>query len=533
MNILVGQKIKLTAAVFDFCGVGNESLFVNEVGINYYPQQDPDIACLDLSGIGVTFWLVGISSSAECNSCSPNKIYSVLGVGTTNQVGIVAINHDVTDSDLLSYTDSVAKGTTLRVIACITDSKNQAISTSNCSDQITVFQALNPTHRISLSMGFIPTQLADYFQEYIVDISQQLMTKIAYPPAPWIYVKTTYNSVDNSFNLWFYLPSTMSPDPTSSLWGWILGWAALIVGVILAIIGAAIIFTGGVGAIAAVFGTNGLLYFGVGALILAIGFYSVLSNQEILRSTITNQGQQISQVNKENQAKNVLTQAWESSSKTQSDCLNRLKAYADLHISIINGYSDVYAKYANLVTALNSEKDGFTTTVNAIITEFQAANYNVDVCNTYYSKIDAEVTASNVRISTLISQNVAPGEGYSPTCAGWANQTDCEKAECYWYNSACHKDPDCWIPNPVGGCILSASTGWTIVGVVSLITIAGVAYWLLTRHPEETRTIVRSARGAVTGEAERARQAYRRIVPATEQTQIQQPLPLPPASVTQ
>ncbi len=527
-NILVGQKIKLTAAVFDFCGVGNESLFVNEVGINYYPQQDPDIECLDLSGIGVTFWLVGISSSAECNSCSPNKIYSVLGVGTTNQVGIVAISHDVTDSDLSAYNDSVEKGTTLRVIACITDSRGQTVSTSNCSDQITVFAALNPTHRISLSMGFVSAELANVFQKYIVDISQYLITKISYPPAPWIYIKTTYDSVNNAFNLWFYMPSTMSPDSNLDLFNWIWAWVGSIVGIILLGIGIVLIATGGTAAL--LFGIGGLYYIAAGAIILSATVIEVLTGTEKLRDSLINQQQQLSNNQNEINGENLINQVWESSKKLKEDCLTKLKSRLNLHNDKIESDIKTFGKYDALVTSLKSEEDGFTTKANGIITEFEGATYSVDICNNYYLNLDAEVTASKVRIATLISQNVEPGGVYSPTCSGWSNQADCEKYECYWYNNSCHKDPDCWIPNPLGGCILSASTGWTIVGVVSLITIAGVAYWLLTRHPEETRTIVRSARGAVTGEAERARQAYRRIVPATEQTQIQQPLPLPPAS---
>lgn len=42
MIIIEGQRIKLAAAVFDFCGAVDKYLFVNEVGINFYPQQDSD-----------------------------------------------------------------------------------------------------------------------------------------------------------------------------------------------------------------------------------------------------------------------------------------------------------------------------------------------------------------------------------------------------------------------------------------------------------------------------------------------------------
>jgi hypothetical protein len=537
-NIIEGQRIKVTAAVWDFCGTGVHSLYVNEVGINFYAQQDPNIPCLDISGLGVTFKLVGVSGSAECNGCTPITIYSILGVATTNSVGLVEMDHVVTSSDLSAYNDSITRNITFKVMACITDSKGQTISTSRCSDNVTVFQALQPTHYISLSMGFVSPQLAEYFQKYIVDISEQTITKIAYPPSPWIYVKTTYDSITNAFNLWFYIPSVMSPDPLLDLFNWLWAWVPLIVGIILAIVGIALLASGGTAAV--LFGVGGLYYLAASAIILSLKLYEVLSGTQKLQNTVTNQGQQLSNNNKEDTGKNVITTSWNSSSKTQADCLKRLQSITDLHNSIIDGDVNIFAKYATLVTALKSEKDSFTTTAKGIITQFQGSAYTVDVCNTFYSNLDAQVTASNVRISTLISQSVVPGESYSPTCIGWSNQVDCEKGECFWYNGGCHKDPNCWIPNPIGGCILSAGTGTVIVGTIALIVIGGAAYWLLTRHPTETKTIFTSAKGAVTGEVEKAKEIYRRVVPPSKPLSqyptrpIQKPLPLllPPASKT-
>ena len=251
-------------------------------------------------------------------------------------------------------------------------------------------------------------------------------------------------------------------------------------------------------------------------IILLIKLIEVITGTEKLQNTVTNQGQQLSNNNKEIQGKALITKSWDQSPKINADCLTRLQSIIDLHNSIIDGDVNIFSKYATLVTALKSEKDSFITTTKGIITQFQGSTYTIDVCNTFYSNLDAEVTASNVRISTLISQNVVPGESYSPTCIGWSNQADCEKGECFWYNGGCHKDPNCWIPNPVGGCILSAGTGTVIVGTIGLIIIAGVAYWLITRNPTETKIIYTRAEEAVTGEAEKAQQAYRRIVPPTQ-----------------
>jgi hypothetical protein len=499
-NILVGQEILITAAVWDFCSTTQQALFVNEVGIDHYATQDPSIACLNVSGIGVTFMLVGTSGSIQCTSCTPAKIYSTLGTVTTNSVGIASISHKVTTNDLNAYTDSVTKGTNLRIIACITAPKGQSVLSSQCSDNVVVYQALQPTHYINLSLGFVPPQLASYFQTYIVDISEQLFTQIAYPPAPWIYVKTTYDPVQNAFNIWFYLPPTMSPDPLSDLFTWHLAWVGALIGVLLLIL---VIVTGG----AAIFGIGGLYILIASAVILSSSLYVIYTGTIALQNAATNALQQLSNVNKENQGKTIIDKTWSASAKVQADCLNRLTSYMNLHNSAIDGNVNTFGKHANLVTSLNAEKASFTTSANSIITLFKAATYTVDVCNTFYSNLDSLVTASNVRIATLISQNAPPGEGYSPTCAGWSNQANCEQNECYWYNGTCHVGPNCWISNPLGGCILSAGTGTLIVGIIAVAAIGGAALWLLTRYPKETRTIVTGAQGAVTG-------AYRRFLPS-------------------
>jgi hypothetical protein len=519
--IIVGQRIKITAGVWAFCGTSQNALYVNEVPINAYAVRNPN-TCLNVSGIGVTFKLVGTSGTAECANCSPQIVYSIIGVGITNSGGVVAMDHDVTASDISAYNDSVLRGISLKVIACITDPKGQAVIKSNCSDSITVFQIPQPTHYIKLSMGFVSPQLAGYFERYIVDISGQLLTKIAAPPAPWIYVKTTYDSANNAFLIWFYLQPVMSPDANTDLFNWGLAWVAFFVGAFLTVLGIVILATGGTAAL--LFGLGGLFYLAVGAVIVSITLFAVLNATKLLQNTATNLQQQLTIVDKENKGQVTIEQMWQQSAKTQADCLTRLQSKRDLHnLVAIDGTTNIFGKYANLATAVQSEKTSFTTAANTIITQFQAQTYSIDVCNTYFSNLEALINSSNVKLATLISQNVAPNEGYSPTCAGWSNQTDCETHECFWYNGGCHKDPACWIPNPVGGCILSAGTGTVIVGAIVLVAVGGVAYWLLTRYPKETRTIITGAKGAVVGQVEKARQAYSRIAP------IPKPLPLPPA----
>ena len=104
------------------------------------------------------------------------------------------------------------------------------------------------------------------------------------------------------------------------------------------------------------------------------------------------------------------------------------------------------------------------------------------------------------------------------TCIGWTNQAACEQAECYWYDGSCHKEENCWISNPLGGCTLSAGTGKTIVGVTVGIAVLGGLYWLLTRKREEVVSIYSGAREAATTEVSRARTAYRAIRPPSVPT---------------
>jgi len=384
-----------------------------------------------------------------------------------------------------------------------------------------------PTHYVSLSMGFVPAELITYFETYISAISDNLMTKLAPLPSPWEYVKTTYDRITNSFNIWLYLPDTavlyMSPGAMQDIYDYFTAWAPLVTGILLILIAA--------------FGPFGLIFDLVllfaGLAVLAWKVIDATSNQLLAETTATNLTIQLEQTNKENQARTAAEDLWNESPKSQPDCITRLQSHMDIHLAKLNGSLDQYAKYPGLVTELDKEKVAFTANANSIITEFKTVPYIASACDTYFVRLNSETGRSNVAITDSLGRYIKPDETYIIACKGWTNQAACEKAECFWYDSACHKEENCWIPSPLGGCTLSAGTGKTIVGVTVGLVLVGAAYWLLTRKRAEVSSIYIGAREAVTTEAARAKAAYRTIrpptVPATARVPIRTISPLPPS----
>lgn len=388
-----------------------------------------------------------------------------------------------------------------------------------------------PTHFISISMGFVPPELMALFQTYITQISNGLVTKIAPPPAPWHYLSTTYDAAANAFNLWFYIPATavltmvsddkgfeqhanpggelkelysfmtMSPGALQDLYDWFAAWVPLIVGILLILIAA--------------FGPFGLfadivLLF-AGLVILGWKVIDATSRQVLADTKATNLNIQLDQNNKEDQARNGAEDIWNKSAKTQADCITRMQGHRDIHLAKLNGYLDQFAKYAGLVTELTKEKDTFTTNANGIITEFKTVSYTAGTCDTYFVRMNSEIGTSNAAINDSLGRYIKPDETYSIACKGWTNQAACEKGGCFWYGSACHQEEQCWISNPLGGCVLSAKTGRAVAGATAAIFLTAFAYWLFTRKEKEVVSIYAGAKEAVTGEVARAKAAYRTI----------------------
>lgn len=504
VDIKIGQTIRIGASVWDFCGNAEQFIHVQDVQINADPSVFPQ-RCQDISGIEIIFKLAGIVTATQCRDCVPDVLYSTIGSAYTDDSGRAYIDYVVTEADYVNYQNALASGVLFKALACIKNSKGQKIGWHGCSDAVTVLSAVAPTHFITLSMGFVPPELVSYFEAYISQISQYLMTQIAPPPAPWNYVGTTYNRVTNAFNLWLYLPpsanmSMMSPGPLDDIINWISSWGGLIMGAIMIILALFVPMAG----------LYVLLLLIGGVAILSWSLYDAKTAQIRAEQIAKNLDIQVNINNNFDKGKEAIDDAWGRSGQSQTDCTTRLGGFRDFFLtSVLNSYAEKYAKYADITTALQSEKTAFLSAANSIITEFGTKPYSADVCNTYYAQLDSAVTASKVRINELVSRYIIPDQPYEVACKGWSNQGDCETAECFWYDGACHKEQACWIPSPLGGCVLSARTGKIIVGTVATLTILGVAYWLATRKPREVREIITGAREAVAVEAERARAMYR------------------------
>lgn len=141
-NIRVGQNIVLGASVSDFCGAYERGIFVNDVGIDRSISIRPP-GCLNVSGITIEFKLVSQSGSGECSRCSPGILYRSLGTVTTGIDGLATKGYIVTQDDLNSYNDAIGKGTSLKVMACITGSRGQTVIKSGCTEEV-VIEAVTP-----------------------------------------------------------------------------------------------------------------------------------------------------------------------------------------------------------------------------------------------------------------------------------------------------------------------------------------------------------------------------------------------------
>ncbi|MDP3353384.1 MAG: hypothetical protein Q8S44_06565, partial [Flavobacteriaceae bacterium] len=415
VNLEVGQTIRVNIAVWDFCGeAGYNAIYISEVGINTVPALDSDVRCLDITGLAIAFRLV-TAGDARCRGCDPEVVYSTWGTAYTDSRGYAYIDHKITEADLAAYQVAVSSGSGVRVLACITGAKGQQIIRHRCSDSITFTPALPPTHYISLSLGFVPPELITCFETYISAISDNLMTYLAPPPSPWVYVRTTYDRITNSFNIWLYLPETavlsMSPGALQDIYDFIAAWAPLVIGIMLILIAA----FGPFGVLADI-----VLLF-AGLVILAWKVVDATSKQLLAETIATNLDTQISQDNKESQGKQLVEDTWEKSGKTSDDCLTRLSARQSNHNAKIKGYLDIYAKYPNFVTKLTAESTKFTTNANAIISGFKAQAYTADVCSTYAVQMDNEINSSNLRMNDLLSTFVPPDVPYSVPCKGWTN----------------------------------------------------------------------------------------------------------------
>lgn len=479
-NWRVGDVINICASIDEFCGSQYQFIYPKDINVT-----KSSVACglafgheggcgLHLSNVEFTFKLVKVSGGIERKICSPQQVYKTIGSAITYNNGATGVIYTVTEQDRLNYAG--ADGL-YKVMACITNADGNATESGNISivsSDITVTKPPEPTHSVTFGLNFVPGQLMDYFGQYIADISNKIMGKLPALPAPWQYLKTTYDKNLNEFKMWYYLPGYASQsmmgltgttirrmgwidDAENALMQWVRNILDFMVPVILGILAVILWYLGFPILLPILLGAS------------AIAYYFRITEEKEKRKIAEESAKN---ANAENQGRNTgdegkkkINEEWENSNKDRSACIKRLENFRDLQIGIIDGYINKYSQYASLVTELNTEKGRFSTEANFVINEFKTKQYTVDTCNEYYIKIDNKVNDSNLKLHSSIVKYTDPGKTYETPCTGYSTKVACESAGCNWYNNKCSKEAPCWIPNPAGGCILSEKTGKTIVYV--------------------------------------------------------------------
>lgn len=144
----VGDVINICTSITEFCGsLGNNFIRVYDINVTKSPDScNPSLgtggSCgLHLDNVELTFSLIKGSDGANC---SVAQKYKTIGSVRTNSSGVARIVHVITEQDRLNYIAAINEGYLYRIMACITNSDGQTISTniSEVTDSITIGQNL-------------------------------------------------------------------------------------------------------------------------------------------------------------------------------------------------------------------------------------------------------------------------------------------------------------------------------------------------------------------------------------------------------
>jgi hypothetical protein len=107
MQIKVGDRINVCAAVWDFCGQTYSRYYINSIGITVYPNPctiTPDSStCLTLSSILIEFNWVNTFTSSVAALCNSDVRLKSLGSAYTDVNGVASFGYDVTAEDLALF----------------------------------------------------------------------------------------------------------------------------------------------------------------------------------------------------------------------------------------------------------------------------------------------------------------------------------------------------------------------------------------------------------------------------------------------
>lgn len=545
-NWQTGDAINICVSIDQFCGMYSKIIHPKDINVTRSSETCSlefgyERGCgLHLNNVKFTFKLVKVSGSVEGKTCAPQQVYKTIGSARTNSDGVAGIIYIVTERDRLDYENATSVGYPYKVMACITDADGNPIDSYNTSivtDNITVTQnlcygvscndicvgndlywqncdpltgncvrgelkepnsikCLPATHSVDFQLGLVPTELAQYFAQYVVYIGDNLVPWMATNvpgfafPANWIYLRTEYDSITNTFRMMMRYTGTLSSigyidnlgitEDLAALWNTINTYKFAILAGIIALLALVLVVT------------VGLSWYVV---LWLIGAVTILVLDIIYLSTQVKEYEQrtknaetiVGQRDKEDGQIVNIDEEWNNSPKQNSDCIKRLESIRDLHKRIIEGYAEQFNEVAAIVNAMNDEKTKFMSDAQAIIDQFNAdPTYSAAICDSYYASLRNKLDESNVRINDIISADAPGGSGgeYEPPvlCADHITKEECEAAGCIWDNGVC-KAKECLIPSPLGGCLLykEAAKGILIFGAALILGV--LALGIVSRGP--------------------------------------------------
>ena len=479
VNLRVGDTVTFCVALKPFCGV---------LGSQFYMVHDLDCAvgncpissfpyswdCLTPSGVSVEFQWTNYISNSTCDQTYKLKI---LGTSTTNSVGIATIQYKITQSDLDIYNIDTTSFY-LRVCFNNDGTENKMYSDSRSkADNIVIQPALKPTHYVELQLALLQSEASDLIEQNISTISTEIPILFGLPPSPWTYINTTFDKTNKKLILW-YNNSTVTLgisryDIVADIMGllnFIWTWLPAIIAAIFGIIATAIAIVGG----APLWIIVGLF---TGAVIVTGAVISLITQKEELKKEVTNLEVANSQIVLPVKIKERIVYDWSQSDKSNIVCLNiRLDGYKKAHIEYIVGYKIKYPnKLAGFYTEIDAEIQLFSTNADTIISEFNQQTYSVTVCDTYYVRMDTEVSNSSTRVNAIIVKYITEGI-YTVKCPDFVTSGLCTKSGCMWYYGKCIDKSDCLIVEPFNNtCILK--TGDIVMGgIIGIGALTAIYY---------------------------------------------------------
>lgn len=487
VNVKVGQTIRVNIAVWDFCGeLGTNALFIYDVGIDTMPALDPEVLCLDVTGLAIEFKLV-TAGTTRCNSCNPNVVYSIWGTVYTDSRGYAYIDHTITLDDLAAYQAAVLSGTYVKVLACITGAKGQQIIKHMCSESLTVLAPAAPTHYLDFQLFENASGIFDVLKSNAIMLTAAINSLIPVE-AGWTVYST---EVDTSKGI-----LRLQLSPTGS-WG-IVEFAELLFAIIITAIGMILLI------LFLPVGILGIAIIVASAIVLDYVVYRIIDYNVELQQKVTNFEAKDQNDTKLDQTVAAVLEQYEKSAKTKDNCLNKLNG---LRISYTTYLDTMQKNFPTLYTP--AMKRAFQSTADNAIAQFRD---DTITCERATGIITTSGATARADISTNFTANYNTEIGYTPP------------------------KKDCWIAKPLSDdCILSASTGKWIVGTTVVLIGLGITYWAVTRKPAETKIVYERAKeAAVKGgeiakaEYERMKTAYREIrapaVPAAARVQVTAPV---------